>query len=63
MYHWDAREYRASSSNQKKWALELLSRLELIPRVRAHARVKPPEADGSIRFTMVRLEVDARRGA
>lgn len=31
--------------------------------VMAHARVKPPEADGSIHFTMVRLEVDAWRGA
>ncbi len=29
MYHWDAREYRASSSNQKRWALELLAQLEL----------------------------------
>jgi trans-aconitate 2-methyltransferase len=29
MYHWDAEEYRTSSSNQKKWALELLSKLNL----------------------------------
>ena len=29
MYQWDAREYRASSSNQKRWALELLAQLEL----------------------------------
>lgn len=29
MYQWDAREYRDSSSNQKRWALELLARLEL----------------------------------
>jgi trans-aconitate 2-methyltransferase len=29
MYHWDAEEYRTSSSNQKKWALELLSKLDL----------------------------------
>jgi trans-aconitate 2-methyltransferase len=29
MYQWDAEEYRASSSNQKKWALELLSKLDL----------------------------------
>jgi len=29
MYHWDAEAYRTSSSNQKKWALELLSKLNL----------------------------------
>ena len=29
MYHWDAEEYRTSSANQKKWALELLSKLDL----------------------------------
>ncbi|HWR70758.1 MAG TPA: methyltransferase domain-containing protein, partial [Dehalococcoidia bacterium] len=29
MYQWDAEEYRTSSSNQKKWALELLSKLDL----------------------------------
>ena len=29
MYHWNAEEYRTSSSNQKKWALELLSKLDL----------------------------------
>ncbi|MBN2099503.1 MAG: methyltransferase domain-containing protein [Dehalococcoidia bacterium] len=29
MYRWDAEEYRTSSSNQKKWALELLSKLDL----------------------------------
>jgi trans-aconitate 2-methyltransferase len=29
MYHWKAEEYRTSSSNQKKWALELLSKLDL----------------------------------
>ncbi len=29
MYHWDAEEYCTSSSNQKKWALELLSKLDL----------------------------------
>jgi trans-aconitate 2-methyltransferase len=29
MYHWDAEEYRTSSSNQKKWALELLDKLNL----------------------------------
>ena len=29
MYHWDAEEYRTSSPNQKKWALELLSKLNL----------------------------------
>lgn len=29
MYQWDAGEYRTSSSNQKRWALELLTRLEL----------------------------------
>jgi trans-aconitate 2-methyltransferase len=29
MYHWNAEEYRSSSSNQKKWALELLSKLDL----------------------------------
>ncbi len=29
MYHWDAEEYCSSSSNQKKWALELLSKLAL----------------------------------
>jgi len=29
VYHWDAREYRTSSSNQKRWALELLSKLDL----------------------------------
>ncbi len=29
MYHWDASEYRDSSSNQKRWAMELLRRLEL----------------------------------
>jgi trans-aconitate methyltransferase len=29
MYHWDAEDYRTSSSNQKKWALELLSKLDL----------------------------------
>jgi trans-aconitate 2-methyltransferase len=29
MYHWNAEEYRASSSNQKKWAMELLSKLDL----------------------------------
>jgi trans-aconitate 2-methyltransferase len=28
-YHWNAEEYRTSSSNQKKWALELLSKLDL----------------------------------
>lgn len=34
MYHWDAEEYRTSSSNQKKWALELLSKLDLKGRER-----------------------------
>ena len=29
MYDWNAEEYRTSSSNQKKWALELLSKLDL----------------------------------
>lgn len=29
MYQWNAREYQASSSNQKKWAMELLSKLDL----------------------------------
>ena len=29
MYRWDAEEYRTSSSNQKKWALELLPKLDL----------------------------------
>jgi len=29
MYHWNAEDYRTSSSNQKKWALELLSKLDL----------------------------------
>jgi trans-aconitate 2-methyltransferase len=29
MYDWDAEEYRTSSSNQKKWALELLAKLDL----------------------------------
>jgi len=29
MYHWNAEEYRTSSSNQKKWALELLSKIDL----------------------------------
>ena len=29
MYHWDAEEYRTSSCNQKKWALELLAKLDL----------------------------------
>jgi trans-aconitate methyltransferase len=29
MYQWNAEEYRTSSSNQKKWALELLSKLDL----------------------------------
>ena len=29
MYQWDAREYQTSSSNQKKWAMELLSKLDL----------------------------------
>ncbi len=29
MYQWDAQEYRASSSNQKRWALELLAQLDL----------------------------------
>lgn len=29
MYHWNAEDYCTSSSNQKKWALELLSKLDL----------------------------------
>jgi trans-aconitate 2-methyltransferase len=29
MYQWNAEEYRTSSANQKKWALELLSKLDL----------------------------------
>ncbi len=29
MYQWNAEEYRSSSANQKKWALELLSKLDL----------------------------------
>lgn len=92
MYQWHADEYRTSSSNQKKWALELLSKLDLkgservldigcgdgeitvaiaqrVPEplreefihdiVAAHARLRPPDGDGSIHFTMVRLEVEA----
>ena len=30
--------------------------------VAAHARIRPPDADGSIHFTMVRLEVEATKG-
>jgi trans-aconitate 2-methyltransferase len=29
VYHWNAEEYHTSSSNQKKWALDLLSKLDL----------------------------------
>jgi trans-aconitate 2-methyltransferase len=28
----------------------------------AHARIRPPDADGSVHFTMVRLEVEATKG-
>jgi trans-aconitate methyltransferase len=31
--------------------------------VAAHARMRPPDADGNIHFTMVRLEVEATKGA
>jgi trans-aconitate methyltransferase len=30
--------------------------------VAAHARIRPPDADGSVHFTMVRLEVEATKG-
>ncbi|OGO01099.1 MAG: SAM-dependent methyltransferase [Chloroflexi bacterium RBG_13_53_26] len=29
MYQWNAKEYESNSSNQKKWAMELLSKLDL----------------------------------
>jgi hypothetical protein len=31
--------------------------------VAAHARIRPPDADGRIHLTMVRLEVEAVKGS